>query len=366
MNVAFYIDEMNFRGIANSTYDYALQNKLLLKNNSIIFYNKQNQSNKIEVIKKFKKKFKTFGINQFSEIDEFKNRLKIEYLYTQKSGNKDDWISKNIKTLVHCVYPQKINEIHGHKYAYISEWLSQNFSNKKIPYVPYIVKTKETKKNLKKKLKIKKDSIIFGCHGGESSFDMKFARSALINIVKKRKNIYFIFLNIEKFCNHGQIKFLKGTSDEFIKKKFINTCDAMIYGRSLGESFGLACGEFVTANKQVISYKFNRHRSHKFNISNEHFQEYGSYQDLCKLILNFKKRKIKSITKSKYKKYNAKEVMKIFKKVYYENNAISDVNYKDFIINYMNYTKMFYYYLRHKIYNHYFNLLEKRLINLRD
>ena len=74
MNVAFYIDEMNFRGIANSTYDYALQNKLLLKNNSIIFYNKRNQSNKIEVIKKFKKKFKTFGINQFSEIDEFKNQ----------------------------------------------------------------------------------------------------------------------------------------------------------------------------------------------------------------------------------------------------------------------------------------------------
>ena len=58
MNVAFYIDEMNFRGIANSTYDYALQNKLLLKNNSIIFYNKRNQSNKIEVIKKFKKNLK--------------------------------------------------------------------------------------------------------------------------------------------------------------------------------------------------------------------------------------------------------------------------------------------------------------------
>ena len=155
MNVAFYIDEMNFRGIANSTYDYALQNKLLLKNNSIIFYNKQNQSNKIEVIKKFKKKFKTFGINQFSEIDEFKNRLKIEYLYTQKSGNKDDWISKNIKTLVHCVYPQKINEIHGHKYAYISEWLSQNFSNKNSLRTIYC-KNKRNKKKSKEKVKNKK------------------------------------------------------------------------------------------------------------------------------------------------------------------------------------------------------------------
>ena len=67
MNIAFYIDEMNFRGIANSTYDYALQNKLLLKNNSIIFYNKQNQSNKIEVIKKFKKNLKFLVLINFQK-----------------------------------------------------------------------------------------------------------------------------------------------------------------------------------------------------------------------------------------------------------------------------------------------------------
>ena len=34
MNIAFYIDEMNFRGVANSSYNYALYNQLILKNKS--------------------------------------------------------------------------------------------------------------------------------------------------------------------------------------------------------------------------------------------------------------------------------------------------------------------------------------------
>ena len=38
MVIAFYVDEMNFRGIANSTYNYASLSKKYLKNNSIIFY----------------------------------------------------------------------------------------------------------------------------------------------------------------------------------------------------------------------------------------------------------------------------------------------------------------------------------------
>ena len=102
MNIGFYIDEMNVRGVANSTYLYALNNKTILKNQSIIFYNKKNFRNKIEVIQKFKKKFKSIGVSNFSEIDEYKEKLKIDYLYTQKSGNKDNWVSGKIKTRYFC------------------------------------------------------------------------------------------------------------------------------------------------------------------------------------------------------------------------------------------------------------------------
>ena len=252
MNIAFYIDEMNYRGVANSTYQFAFQNKKILKNKSIIFYNKKNYRNQKEVINRFKKKFKVIGITYFKEIESYKNKLLIDYIYVQKSGEKNDWISSKIKTLVHSVYPQKLNQIHGHRYVYVSEWLSKNFSNNKISFVPLITEVTKNKSNLKKKLKINKDKLIFGCYGGESSFDLKFVQSAIIDIVKKRKDIVFIFLNIKKFYNHKQIKFFKGTLNNDYKKKFINSCDAMIYARSLGESFGLSIGEFVSFIKNVF------------------------------------------------------------------------------------------------------------------
>ena len=223
MNIGFYIDEMNFRGVANSSYLYALNNIKIFKNKSIIFYNKKNFRNRSEVIKKFKKKFISIGVSNFDEIDSYKEKFNLDFLYIQKSGDKDNWISKNIKTLVHAVYPQKLNQLHGYSYAYISEWLSCKFSNNKIPFVSLITENKNIKSNFRNKLKIKKNKLILGSHGGESSFDMKFIQCAVLNTVKKRKDIYFLFLNIKKFCKHPRVIFLKGTSNEFYKEKFLNT-----------------------------------------------------------------------------------------------------------------------------------------------
>ena len=47
MNIGFYIDEMNYRGVANSTFQLFLNNEKILKNKSIIFYEK-----KIVIVKK--------------------------------------------------------------------------------------------------------------------------------------------------------------------------------------------------------------------------------------------------------------------------------------------------------------------------
>ena len=51
-----------------------------------------------------------------------------------------------------------------------------------------------SKNNLRKKLNIKNDQFIFGCHGGESSFDLKFVKDLLLKIVKQ--DLQMIRLNI--------------------------------------------------------------------------------------------------------------------------------------------------------------------------
>ena len=362
MKIAFYIDEMNLRGIANSTYQYAFYNEKILKNKSVIFYNKKNYRNKNIVVNKFKKKFKTFGVNNFENIDSFKEKLNIDYIYTQKSGNKDLWISKKIKTLVHYVYPHNLSHIHGHKYICVSEWLSKNFTNRKIPFLQYIIKINNSKKDLKKKLNIKKKQIVFGCHGGSSSFDLEFVKDALKEIVREREDIIFLFLNIDKFFSHPQIKFLKGTADDIYKKKFLNTCDAMIYGRSLGESFGLACGEFAIEGKKIISYKFNRHRSHIDSLPNEMKYEYSSKKNLIQILKKFKKKNINiKKNKNKYMETSPEKVMKKFKKVFLNNENSIKPGFIDHLRNYFGFFIMGYFYMRHKTYINYYRFFESKL-----
>ena len=362
MNIGFYIDEMNYRGVANQTYKLAFYNKKILGNKSIIFYNNKNYRNKKDVINKFKKKFITNSIENFQDINNFKEKYKLDYLYTQKSGNKDNWSSKEIKTLVHAVYPQKLNEIHGYNYAYISDWLSKNFSNNKIPSIPYMVEVHKTKNNLRKILNINQNQIVFGCHGGESSFDLKFTHDVIKKIVNIKKNITFLFLNINKFYSHPRVKFLKGTSDEIYKKKFLNTCDAMIYGRSLGESFGLACAEFAVLNKSIISYRYNRHKNHKLSMSETNFFEYSSFHELYNLLNKYKKSKNKN-KENKYKKFKSKLVIKKFEKYFLKNELVINFSLKDYIINYFNFLKMYYFYFRHKLYIHYYNYFESKFFN---
>jgi len=355
MNIAFYIDEMNLRGVANSNYLYAFYNEKILKNKSIIFYNNANKSNQRKVINKFKDKFKTIGIRKFLKIDDYKKKYNLKYIYVQKGGEKDKWNSLKIKTLVHAAYPQSLGQIHGHKYAYVSEWLSKKFSKTKIPFVPYIVEVNKSKIDLKKKLKIKKKDLVFGCHGGETSFDLKFTHDALIELVNKRNDVIFLFLNISKFCDHPRIIFLKGTNDEIYKKKFINTCDAMIYGRSLGESFGLACGEFALQGKRLITYKYNRHRNHVFSLGYNNRLEYSSKKELLNILYNFSKNKKKYFKNNKYLDCTAEKVMKKFNDVFFKTSYKIEISFLDYCINYFEFLYMMYKYLRHKFYNHYYN-----------
>ncbi len=353
---------MNYRGVANSIFLYSKYNEEILKNKSLIFYNTVNNRHKKSVLKKFKKKFKVIGVKNFSEIELYQNKFNIKYIYTQTGGEKTDEISNEIKTFVHYVYPQNFSQIHGYKYICVSKWLSKEFSNNKINVLPYIIELNKTKKNLRKKLKISKDQIVFGCHGGESSFDLKFVHDTLIDIVKKRKNITFIFLNINKFSSHPRIIFLKGTADESIKKEFINTCDAMLYGRSLGETFGMSCGEFACTNKLVISYGYNRHRSHIDYLSKEYYKEYYSKKSLYNILINFdKKYKLPLYKKNDYLKCKPKIIMKKFKNLLMSRSEKINLSLLDYLFNYFGFLKMNYYYLRHKLYNHYYRIIESKI-----
>ena len=355
LKVGFYLRELNFRGIANSIFIYAKNNQTILKNKSIIFYNSTALDNKTEAIKEFKKKFKIIKISSVSELEKINKILKLDYIYFQRDGAKDE-IVNNSKNIIHAVFPQNPFQYHGSNYAFISKWLSKTCSNNKYPFAPLPVQLLKNNQNLRNKLKIPKNAKVFGYHGGETSFDLIFVRDAIKKIVKQNKNIYFLFMNIRKFFNHKKVIFIKGIFNQTQKVKFINTCDVMLHARSLGESFGLSCAEFAIKNKPILTYGYCRQRAH-FEICKKNIIPYYSYTDLNKKILNFKKNK-KYISKNLKSELSEKKTIKIFKKILLnKKQQKTSLNIMDYIIVGFFFLQSNYFYIRNKVYTNYYKIL---------
>jgi hypothetical protein len=174
--------------------------------------------------------------------------------------------------------------------------------------------------NLRSILNINKDSIVFGYYGGEDSFNIDFAKKAVIDISIKHPNIYFLFMNVNKFCSNPNTIFLPGTQDMKLRNSFINTCDACLHARDNGESFGLTIAEFSTKNKPIITYLplqdtpfFDM--AHIDQLSNNAIY-YSDYDQLTNIIINFNNYNDKGKDWNFYKEFSPKNVMNKFEEVF--------------------------------------------------
>ena len=120
-------------------------------------------------------------------------------------------------------------------------------------------------------------------------------------------------MNIAPFVNSPRAIFLKGTDDMKIKREFINTCDAMLYTRIWGETFGLACGEFSICNKPIIAHKNPKDKFH-INILEEKIVLYESIDECNNILLNFDKYNI-DVSENGYKKFTPDYVTNEFKQI---------------------------------------------------
>jgi hypothetical protein len=129
---------------------------------------------------------------------------------------------------------------------------------------------------------------VFGRHGGQDQFDIGYVQTTVEEIARTNSSIYFLFMNIDSFIDHPQVIFLPGNTDPLLKSSFINTCDAMIHARGIGESFGLACGEFSMHNKPVITYALSPQRNHIDTLGSKAIL-YKGPEELKRIFLGFLK-----------------------------------------------------------------------------
>jgi hypothetical protein len=313
--IAFLENKLTLRGTSIALYDYAHYNEKLLGNTSfIITRNYDDVQHSIDVDKqaydKFIQRFPMIYYKEPSDLDALIEKNSIDILFIEKSGQaSDELMTSKCKSIVHCVF--ETHDPHGSIYCGLSQWLNERNSTN-IPVLPYMVDVRENNITLRESLGIPQGATVFGSYGGSDEI-LWYVRNAIIDISNNPaySNIYFLFMNIPSFAeNSERLRFLKGTDNMDIKRAFINTCDAMVYGRIWGETFGLACAEFSVCDKPVIG---NRSPKDKFHIQTlgDSFIGHDSYEE-CYTILTEYPRFKKDVSKNNYKKYTPEIVMNTF------------------------------------------------------
>lgn len=317
--VAFYQPFLNERGTSVAMFDYAYFNQTILGNKSIIVYNHHNTWNESKGEQRFKESFETHSID-CKDCDVSATNTKIDYIvestrsnwiYMTKFGKNDGCVSSKAKTLIQCI--GMANEPHGDVYSYGSYWLSKACSNGQHPAVPYMVYLPDESSDMREELGIPKDAIVYGRHGGVDTFDMPWAYQVIAEVLNRNENVYFIFLNTTKFIDHPRVIHLDTIVDYRGKTRFINTCDAMLHVRYIGESFGLACGEFSIRNKPVITWANSKERNH-IEILGSKGIYYQTPNDLFNILLNFKPNP--NYDWNCYRDYSPEKIMRLFDEIY--------------------------------------------------
>ena len=314
MEIAFHDNSLSLRGTTVAIYDWAYWTRHYLGVDPIIMYNMSNNFNSEDVIYKFKKEFPVFGYQRKDEIDDILSKNYCDAFLMEKGGKPDGVISTVSKNLVNAISVCNENDIHGDVYAMGSKWLSK-ITNYKIPYVPYMVHLPDHDLDMREELGIPSDALVFGRNGGWETFDLPFVKQSIIDALEKRNDIWFVFQYTEPFFKHERIIYLDSTADLNEKVRFINTCDAMLHARYIGESFGLSCAEFSIRNKPVITYNKSPERNHIDTLGEKGIY-YEDYSNILYILLNLNKKEINSLEWNCYRDYSPEKVCQKFKEVY--------------------------------------------------
>lgn len=284
--IVFQTTQLSVRGTEIALYDYARYNEEILGNESVILYDEASPLNNADVVRKFEQRFAVHAYRKGEGLDGALAPLNADLLYFIKLDRYNAYLSQSLPTMVHEVFPVTPELFRGSAYAFVSGWLSQVFSNGRVPAVPHIVTLPQVNGDLRAELGIPADATVFGCHGGKECFDIPFVHRTVEAVLAERADVWFVFMNIAAFTHHPRALFLPGTADAERKVRFIDTCDAMLHGRKRGETFGLAVAEFSIRNKPVLTYALSGERNH-IGVLGQKGLLYKGPRGLRRMLLDF-------------------------------------------------------------------------------
>lgn len=303
---------LSFRGTEVALFDYMDKSETILKNTSILCLGAP-AINEPSVLKRFEKRFPIIRFNDAKDLESQLSERKVDALYSIRSNPKDGLTLTSIPLLIHCVYRMTPtgNEL-------VRAGVSKSIAGNDHPFVPHMVNIAETNDDYRKLLSIPETALVFGRHGGADTFDLNFVKDTILHILQTTNDIYFLFA-VRPHClydvSHPRLICLESFSDPIVKRKFINTCSAMLHAQSMGETFGLSIAEFSTANKPVIVWEGGKVQEH-LRILGEKCIKYRNREELIQILTSFRERSLERKDWNAYGEYCPEKVMKQFEDVF--------------------------------------------------
>lgn len=342
MTIAFHSNQLSIRGTEVALYDYAHNAETILGHRAIIV-TKASGKHDDTALQKFHQRFTVLTYQDLPDLEQQLAAAGCLAMYAIKSGDNDGLLPHGVENWVHTVF--RICDPHGDVYAYVSDWLAADHraGQGRYPAVPHMVYWDHTAvPDLRHQLGIAPEAVVIGTYGGAESFDLHFARRAVLGAAQQREDLVFLFLNTHPFGAAAQgrlrlyrsawqdalarfgplakqmpnVRFLPGTADMAYKQQFIATSDAMLHARAIGESFGLAIAEFSLMNKPVMTYAaqdLDCDKAHLAMLGSKALT-YADEQGLTQLLLGFKPQPEKDW--NAYRDYNPEAIMQRFQNVF--------------------------------------------------
>ena len=297
MKIIFYNHELCYRGTTKAVLAYIQSLREFDLDLDIIYaFNAFSTHNDVRIGTNFLKYNVTLiPLHSLEQLLHLSNTA--DWLYYVSSAKPDDyaWIKNcRCKTFLHQVGYQEPDYDSSSQFAYTSHWQSNYFTGAQAPVLPYIISPPEhpiSKKEARSCLGIHDEHIVIGRHGGRDTWNLPFASKAVYDCALQNQDKVFLFLGTDPFCNLPNVRFLPSTSDQHQLEIFLSACDLMLHARWEGETFGLACAEFLVRQKPIITWAHSRERNHIL-LAEQSIMFYHHYGDLYSLLCNLTKESI--------------------------------------------------------------------------
>lgn len=290
MKVAIHTNQLDGPGSDKTPFDYALGLRARLGHEvSFITSNRNSPASLAKLARDFPVHTYDWDVHTADaedirgDLEHLVDTQRLDFIHFLKYGHDDQITPSNCRTGVHCSLV--MNQPHGTIYAGVSKTLARKFGQ--TLQVPHIIKTLAPSRDVRRELGIPADALVFGRHGGFGTFDIPFVHQAVQSALNLRKDVYFLFLSTKRFCDHPRVIHLPWVDSEQEKFDVIHACDAMLHGRIMGETFGVAVGEFSAVNKPVLTWSgkgFSAYDTAHLDLLGGKAQVYHTVTDLVSLL----------------------------------------------------------------------------------